>query len=252
MSEKHPSVPTKAEESDDTRDILEPGLAVVTGAGRGIGRAIALALARRGMDLALLGRTASDMDTLAALLAAGRPGARAISIECDVSSSKSVEDAAQRVLQQLGTPRVVVNNAGVVQRSLVEETSEHAWDHVIDTNLKGPFLITHEFLPAMKRAGRGRIVQIGSISSTVGTAKLTAYCASKWGVIGFTRALAEELRGSGVQAMAVLPGSVDTAMLHGSGFEPQMTPEEVAGTVVYLALDATQAMNGSCIEVFGP
>jgi 3-oxoacyl-[acyl-carrier protein] reductase len=252
MSEKHPSVPTKAEESDDVRDILDPGVAVVTGAGRGIGRAIALALARRGLDLALLGRTVADMDTLAALLAVSRPGARTISIECDVASSKSVQEAAQRVLEQLGTPRVVVNNAGVVQRSLVEETSEHAWDHVIDVNLKGPYLVAHAFLPAMKRAGRGRFIQIGSISSTLGAAKLSAYCASKWGLLGFTKALAEELRGTGLQTMAVLPGSVDTAMLHDSGFEPQMTPEEVAGTVVYAALDATQAMNGAAFEVFGP
>jgi 3-oxoacyl-[acyl-carrier protein] reductase len=92
---------------------------------------------------------------------------------------------------------------------------------------------------------------VGSISSTLGTAKMSAYCASKWGVVGFMKALAEELRGTGLQTMAILPGSVDTAMLKGSGFAAQMTAEDVAGTIAYAALDAPDALNGSAIEVFG-
>ena len=244
--------PLSLDDREGSGGILEPGLAVVTGAGRGIGRAIALAFARRGLDVAMLGRASADLDTMSAILAAARPGARASTIECDVANAKSVQEAAHRVLNELGTPSVVVNNAGVVQRGTIEETSEHAWDHVLDVNLKGPYLVTHAFLPAMKKAGRGRFINIGSISSTVGTAKLAAYCASKWGLVGFTKALAEELRGTGLQTMIVLPGSVDTAMLRDSGFEPKMSPDEVAGTVVYAALDATQAMNGAAIEVFGP
>jgi 3-oxoacyl-[acyl-carrier protein] reductase len=95
-------------------------------------------------------------------------------------------------------------------------------------------------------------VTIASISATLGTAGLAAYCASKWGALGFTKSLAEELRGSGLQAIAVLPGTVNTSMAIVGGFAPQMTPEDVARVVVFAALDAPDAMNGASIECFGP
>jgi 3-oxoacyl-[acyl-carrier protein] reductase len=104
----------------------------------------------------------------------------------------------------------------------------------------------------MRAAAAGRIVTVGSISSTLGTAGLAPYCASKWGALGFTKALAEELRGTGLQALAVLPGTVDTPMAEVGGFPPQMTPEDVARVVAFAALDAPPAMNGSAIECFGP
>jgi 3-oxoacyl-[acyl-carrier protein] reductase len=146
---------------------------------------------------------------------------------------------------------VRVEDAGVVRRGAVHETSEEDWDLVLDVNLKGLFLVTRALLPHMLARRTGRCVNLGSISSTLGTARQSAYAASKWGVVGFTKSLAEELRGTGLQAMCVLPGSVDTRMLEGSGYAPQMTPDDVAGTVVYDALDAPDAMNGSAIEVFG-
>jgi 3-oxoacyl-[acyl-carrier protein] reductase len=225
---------------------------VITGAGRGIGRAIALALAERGLDVALLGRTQDDLVAVAAEVLERAPRRRALVLPCDVSSDADVHHARDRVLAELGVPNVVVNNAGVVVRARVEDTSEHAWDHVMDVNLKGAFLVTRAFLPTMRERGFGRVVNISSISATLGTARLSAYCASKWGLVGFTKALAEELRGSGLQAVSILPGSVDTSMLHDSGFEPQMTPSDVAGVVVYAALDAPAAVNGSALEVFGP
>ena len=129
---------------------------------------------------------------------------------------------------------------------------EKDWDEVMDVNLKGAFLITRAFLPNMISRKNGRFIAISSISATLGTARQSAYCASKWGLVGFTKSLAEELRGTGLQALAVLPGSVDTPMLVGSGFSPDMTPDEVARLVVYAALDAPAAMNGSAIEMFGP
>lgn len=227
-------------------------VAVITGAGRGIGRAIALAFVERGFDVALLGRTQDDLVAAAAEILERVPRRRALVLPCDVSRDADVHHARDRVLAELGAPNVVVNNAGVVVRARVEDTSEHAWDHVMDVNLKGAFLVTRAFLPAMCDRGFGRVVNMSSISATLGTARLSAYCASKWGLVGFTKALAEELRGSGLQAVAILPGSVDTSMLHGSGFEPQMTPSDVANVVVYAAIDAPAAVNGSAIEVFGP
>ena len=227
-----------------------PDVAVITGAGRGIGKAIALELARRGLDTVLLARTVEQIEsTAAAVVALGR---RALALRCDVSQPHEVARAAERALGEMGPPRVLVANAGVVRRALVHETDDVAWDEVVGTNLKGVFLVTRAFLPAMLAAKRGRVIAIGSISSTIGTAKQSAYCAAKWGTVGFVKSLAEELRGSGLQAMTVLPGSVDTTMLADSGFEARMSPEHVAGVVAYAALEAPDALNGSSVEVFGP
>lgn len=223
--------------------------AVVTGAGRGIGRAIALALAHRGLDLALLGRTEADLEATAR--AAEEHGVRALPLPCDVSRAEDVSRACEKTLFTLGVPRLVVNNAGVVHRAEVHVMAEADWDRVIDVNLKGTFLVTRAFLPGMMERQTGRIVSIASISSTLGTPRLSAYCAAKWGVVGFTKALAEEVRGTGIQALSVLPGSVDTDMLKGSGFSPEMTPEDVARTVLFAGLDAPDAMNGSAVEIFG-
>lgn len=207
-------------------------IAVVTGASRGIGRATAERFEARGLTVARLGRHDA--------------------FRCDVSDPASIAAAAEQVLEQLGAPDVVVNNAGIVERASVDVMTEEQWDRVLDVNLRGPFLITRAFLPAMRARGSGRILHVGSISSTLGTARLSAYCASKWGLVGFMKSLAEELRGSGLQTAAILPGSVDTEMLEGSGFPPQMTAADVANAIVYAALDAPAAIHGSAIEMFGP
>lgn len=225
-------------------------IAVVTGAGRGIGKAIAVDLARRGCNVALLGRTIETLAGTAELVVA--EGRRALVVRCDVSRSADVAAAAETVLRDLGVPTIVVPNAGVVTRALVHEMTEVEWDEVLDVNLKGTFLVVRAFLGRMLEAKRGRIVALGSISSTLGTARQSAYCAAKWGTVGFVKSLAEELRGKGLQAMCVMPGSVDTDMLKGSGFDAAMKPEDVARTVTFLALDAPDAMNGSSVEVFGP
>ncbi len=226
-------------------------LAVVTGAGSGIGRAIALALARRGLDVALVGRTEGPLREVAA--EAAQAGRKTLVALADVSVAAEVSRAAGEIVRALGTPHVVVNNAGIAGRKArIEELGEDEWDAVMGANLRGLFLVTRALLPAMRAAGTGRLVTIASISSTLGSPGLAAYAASKWGAVGFTKSLAEELRGSGLQALAVLPGSVDTPMVKVGGFPPQMSPADVAGLVVYAALDAPDAMNGSAIECFGP
>lgn len=162
-----------------------------------------------------------------------------------------VEHAKERVLGELGVPAVVVNNAGVVTRARIEDTTDDDWRTVLGVSLDGTFHVTRSFLPSMRAKGAGRFVAVASISSTLGTARLSAYCAAKWGVVGFMKSLAEELREGPLVAISVMPGSVDTKMLVGSGFAPAMLPDDVANTVEYAALDAPRAMNGSAIEVFG-
>lgn len=228
----------------------EVGVAVVTGASRGIGRAIALELARRGVDLGLLGRSAADLAPVKAEIEA--LGRRAVAVDCDAGKSADVDAGARTVLAELGVPDVVVANAGIVHRVRVVDMTDDAWDETMAVNLKGPFLLARAFLPAMLPRKRGRFVAIGSISATLGTPRQSAYCASKWGTTGFVKSLAEELRGTGLQALSVQPGSVDTDMLKGSGFPPAMTADDVAKLVAYASFDAPAAMNGSAIEAFGP
>lgn len=226
-----------------------PRVAVVTGAARGIGRATALALADRGVSLGLLVR--SPVDDL--LLELRQRGAREVMVAtCDVADARSVEVAAAAVLQGLGAPDVVINNAGVVRRGTrVEQTSIEDWDHVLAVNSRGPFLVSRAFLPSMRERGSGRLIHIGSISSTIACPNNASYGASKWALLGFAKSLAEELRGSGLQSVCILPGSVDTDMLKGSGFPPAMSAAEVAQTVLYTALDAPPSIHSSVIELFG-
>ncbi len=180
-------------------------------------------------------------------------GAEARSFACDVAREEEVARAARAVLESLGTPAAVINNAGIVRRGpKVHQTSPHDWDEVVAVNLRGPFLVSRAFLPSMLAEGRGRLVHVASISATLGSPGAASYAASKWGLVGLAKSLAEELRGTGLQSIAVLPGSVDTDMLAGSGFEPRMSAADVASLIVHAALDAPDALNGSAVEMFGP
>jgi 3-oxoacyl-[acyl-carrier protein] reductase len=216
--------------------VLAGKIAVVTGASRGIGRATATLLAGAGAQVTGCARHAVDEV-----------------IACDVGRPADVERFAAEVLRRFGPPDLLVNNAGLVARGPLEETSLQNWDAVLDSNLKGTFLVTRAFLPAMRARRGGRIINVASISGRQGTAGLTAYCAAKHGVVGLTRALAEELRPDGIAVNAVCPGSVDTDMLKVGmpGARPAMSPEDVANVVIYLAAYAPPALTGSCVDVFG-
>ncbi len=224
-------------------------LVALTGASRGIGRATAFELARCGSDLALVGR-ASDALTLT-VEQARVAGAQVIHLECELSEPAQVSAAGRELASGERVPDCLINNAGTITRGSVEQQTLADFQRQIAVNLQAPFLLCRELLPAMRARGSGRLLQIGSIASTLGTTQSSIYNASKWGLVGFTKSLAEELSGSGLMTLTLLPGSVDTEMLQGSGFAPRMTAEAVAASIVYYALQAPLAHNGATIEMFG-
>jgi NAD(P)-dependent dehydrogenase (short-subunit alcohol dehydrogenase family) len=224
-------------------------VALVTGGSRGIGRAIARALSEEGAAVAVLSTTLDGAAPVAEALRAS--GAKAHAVAADVSRPATLDAALLEVRRALGPVDVLVNNAGVALRRPLADTLDADFERVLAVNLAGPFYLARRVLPSMVAKGWGRLVNVSSISSTLGTAGMTAYCASKWGLNGLTRALAEEVKERGVLIAAVLPGSTATEMLEGSGFVPRMTPEEVAKVVRFLCAEAPLAMSGSLVEVFG-
>jgi NAD(P)-dependent dehydrogenase (short-subunit alcohol dehydrogenase family) len=224
--------------------------AVVTGASRGIGRAIALRLAEAGADVALWAREAGALQRVADEVIA--LGGRALATPCDVADAAAVGRAAELVRRALAPVTIVVNNAGAVLRKPTVDTSDAEWRRVMAVNLDGTFHVTRAFLPDLTRAG-GRVINISSIAGREGTPLLAAYCAAKHGVIGLTRALAEELRAAKVCVNAICPGSVDTIMLRDGmpGASPDMSPDDIARTALFLAHAAPAALTGACIDVYG-
>ena len=225
-------------------------VAVITGAGRGIGRAIALRFANAGAAVGLIARTRSQLDDVAAEIHAF--GGRTAIAVADVGDSTAATAAVASIRTSLGAVDIVVNNAGMVIRRLASELSDADWREVMRVNLDGTFFITRA-ATADLRARKGRIINIASISGRQGTALLTAYCAAKHGVVGFTRALAEDLRADGVAVNAICPGSVDTEMLRLGipDATPNMSPDDIARTALFLASDAPRALTGACVDVYG-
>jgi 2-hydroxycyclohexanecarboxyl-CoA dehydrogenase len=228
--------------------------AVVTGASRGIGRAIALRLAEAGAEVALWSRSAEALQGVADEVAA--LGGRAQPFACDVTDAELVTRTADQVRRTLAPVAIVVNNAGAVLRKPTIAIDDAEWRRMIAVNLDGTFYVTRAFLPDLIRAGGGaggRIINIASIAGREGTPLLAAYCAAKHGVVGFTRALAEELRAAKVSVNAICPGSVDTGMLREGmpGATPDMSPDDIARTALFLAHMAPPALTGACIDVYG-
>jgi len=223
---------------------------LITGTSRGIGRATAIACAARGSELGLLGRPSNaQRETTELCLNAG--ARRVLELSADALIPSELEKAAAEFLLTCGPPDALIHNAGIATRTSIEETTLESWEDQLRVNLTAPFVLTRALLPAMRARRTGRIVFVASISSTLGTANLSAYCASKWGLVGLMKSLAQELSESGLMTCAVLPGSVDTQMLVGSGFPPRMSADEVARTLLHYALDAPLAHNGASIEMFG-
>jgi 3-oxoacyl-[acyl-carrier protein] reductase len=185
-------------------------IAVVTGAGRGIGRAIALKFAQEGADVVVVSRTPENSEKVAAEIRA--LGRRAWAFAVDVADAAAVSAAAEKILAEAGKVDILVNNAGVTRDGLLMRLSDADWDTVLDTNLKGAFLITKAFSRAMIKARTGRIINISSVIGLIGNAGQSNYAASKAGLIGFTQSCAREFAGRGITVNAIAPGFIETDM----------------------------------------
>ena len=210
---------------------LNGTVAIVTGAARGIGRGIALELARAGANIVVadLPTVQEQMDETCALLE--KEGVEPLSVHCDVRDWAQVEAMRDAALERFQRIDVLVNNAGVIGVAFVVSMSEEEWDRIIDVNLKGTFLCSKAVIPHMMERRSGRIVNLSSQGGKRGNAGVAHYCTSKFGVIGFTQSLALELAGANVTVNAVCPGEVDSAMwqehlLPALGGAQGKTPEE--------------------------
>jgi len=249
---------------------LNDKLTLVTGGGRGIGKAIALEFAREGAQVIVSARTTQEIKRVAE-----EAGRRALALECDVSKPESVQRLFSAINEKFGRgPDILVNNAGVAESALISKTSDDFWNRHLAINLSGTFYCLRAALPSMLEHGWGRIINIASIAGKTGAPYTGAYAASKHGVLGLTRCAALEVGGKGITVNAICPGYVDTQMTTLAvenitaktgrsaaetldfikSMSPQqrlITPEEVSAVALLLASDRGRGINGQAINVDG-
>lgn len=248
---------------------LEGKRALITGGGRGIGRAIALKFAGEGADVAVVARTSSEIDAVADEIR--EKGRRALAIPCDVGDSKEVDEAVQRAGRELGGVDILVANAGALLHARLEETTDDLWDEMLRVNLNGAFYAFRAAVGGMSERGWGRLIAISSVSGKIGGPNRSAYHAAKHGVLGLVRSVALEVAAAGVTANAICPGFVDTGMVdtfreglasHAEESEAAMNryrdeipmgrflaPDEIAAMALYLASEEAAGITGQAYTI---
>jgi NAD(P)-dependent dehydrogenase (short-subunit alcohol dehydrogenase family) len=247
--------------------VLTGRVAMVTGGGRGIGRAVALALGRRGAAVGVAARTRTQVEAVVAEIAAAAP---ALALALDVADPAAVEAAAAQTREALGPVDILVNATGIAESAPFARTDLGLWQRHLAVNATGPYLVTRACLPAMLERGWGRVVNVASVAGLEGAPYVAAYTASKHALVGLTRALAAEVAGRGVTANAVCPGFAATDLTWesarrisrttGRSFEEAVRalaalnpsgrlvePEEVADAVLALVGDGAAARNGEMV-----
>ena len=241
--------------------LLADKVAVVTGAGRGIGRAVALAYARMGADVACVSRTEENSAKVAAEVEA--LGRRAWPLAVDVSDTAAVDAAAKEILELAGRVDILVNNAGVTRDNLLMRMSEEEWDTVLNTNLKGAFNFTRALMRPFIKQRSGRIINIASVIGLIGNAGQSNYAASKAALIGFTKSIARELAPRGITVNAIAPGFIETdmtAVLDDKVREEVLgrvplgrfgSSDDIAHAAAFLAMEPTGYVTGQVLTVDG-
>lgn len=215
---------------------LQGRAAIVTGATRGIGRAIAEALASAGVQVTISARTARDCEQAAREIEE-RTGTRALGVACDVRDAASCSALVEATVQAFGRLDILVNNAGIGGYAPVEDMDIATWDAIVGTNLNGLFYCTHHALPHLKKSGTAWVINIGSLAGKNAFANGSAYNATKFALIGFSEALMQEVRYDGVRVSYLMPGSVATEFSHPSGKHDnawRVQPEDIAQIVMDL------------------
>jgi NADP-dependent 3-hydroxy acid dehydrogenase YdfG len=220
---------------------LDGVVALVTGASRGIGLAIAQTLGRMGAKVSLCARSTKRLEDVAALFE--REGMRALAVLADVTRANEIASLVAKTEQSLGPIEILVNNAGIGYFGPTHEASEKNWDDVLDTNLKSVFLMSKAVAPGMILRRSGHIINIASLAGKNAFVGGGIYCASKWGLLGLTQCMAEDLRPNGIRVSAICPGTVDTEFSSHVGRDPRkmLQPEDVAHAVEMIVTQEPQS-----------
>ncbi len=236
--------------------------AIVTGGSRGIGKAIVLRMAQEGADV-LFTYNSNDEAAQAVIAEVETLGRRAIAIKADAARASGVDEVVKKATEAFGKIDILVNNAGITRDTLLMRMSEEDWDAVLDTNLKGVFLLTKAVIRPMMSAKHGKIVTISSVVGLIGNPGQANYCASKAGVIGFTKSVAREVASRGITANVVCPGYIETdmtgkltdtqreAIMHSVPLKRGGKAEDVAAAVVFFASSDANYVTGQVLSVDG-
>ncbi len=234
--------------------VLAGKTVVVTGAGSGIGRAIALVAARAGATVVIASRTREQLDEV--VLEVASIGGAALAVTTDVRSRADMDRLVARAVEETGQIDAVVNNAGVFVWKPFERLSEEEWDRVLGTNLKAAYLLVHAALGELKKS-RGRVLNVSSVHGTTGDANVAAHCAAKFGLVGLTKALAVELRPHGISVNALCPGSTENrsrnleGVPHERPLEEKLDAFDVAAAALFLLSPAAETVTGAVLDVWG-
>ena len=245
---------------NSTRQQQNEYTAIVTGSTRGIGKETALLLLKNGMNVIISSRSQENIDNVIQEIHDKFPAKKEniLGLKCDVSKYSDVKALVEKLIKRFGKIDILVNNAGIVYYKTLLDTTEEDWDRTIDINLKGVFLFTKEVLSHMiKNKSSGVIVNVSSSAGKSGFSHLSAYCASKFGIIGLTESIAKEVAGNNVKVMAICPGGVDTDMIKNIVNEGNsifkrnlLKPEQIAKKIYDMISNQKDYYNGQSIEFY--